>query len=331
MFAARRRARAAAAGGGAPGARRARWRARRAAPGDRVLRARVRLLARRPRRERCCRREQTESHRLIEFLMIAANEAVAGLLESRKLPALYRVHEPPDPARVERLLAQLASLGRADAAGARAPDRRSRRASWSRRRRTPSHGPGVHVAGPAVAQAGALLAAQPRPLRAALAALLPLHVADPPLPGPDLPPRAAVGDRRRRGDRRAPPTSSAAAEWCSARERDAMSIERAADNVARAFLLEQELFRGKAGFQREFSGEVVGRDRRGRVRGLRRLRGPAARAPAARRLVGAQRARDDADRHRAPASGIRLGDPVHRAGREDRRAARARRPQVARA
>ena len=27
--------------------------------------------------------EQTESHRLIEFLMIAANEAVAGLLESR--------------------------------------------------------------------------------------------------------------------------------------------------------------------------------------------------------------------------------------------------------
>ena len=42
--------------------------------------------------------------------MIAANEAVAGLLESRKLAALYRVHEPPDPPRVERLLAQLASL-----------------------------------------------------------------------------------------------------------------------------------------------------------------------------------------------------------------------------
>ena len=54
--------------------------------------------------------EQTESHQLIEFLMIAANEAVAGLLEARKLPALYRVHEPPDPPRVERLLAQLESL-----------------------------------------------------------------------------------------------------------------------------------------------------------------------------------------------------------------------------
>ena len=54
--------------------------------------------------------EQTESHRLIEHLMIAANEAVATLLESRKLPALYRVHERPEPARVQRLVEQLASL-----------------------------------------------------------------------------------------------------------------------------------------------------------------------------------------------------------------------------
>ena len=54
--------------------------------------------------------EQTESHRLIEHLMIAANEAVATLLETRKLPALYRVHERPEPARVERLAGQLASL-----------------------------------------------------------------------------------------------------------------------------------------------------------------------------------------------------------------------------
>ena len=47
----------------------------------------------------------------------------------------------------------------------------------------------------------------------------------------------------------------AAAEWCSERERDAMTIERAADNVARAFLLESELFKS-GGFEREF-------DRRG--------------------------------------------------------------------
>ena len=42
--------------------------------------------------------------------MIAANEAVATLLETRKLPALYRVHERPEPKRVERLVDQLAAL-----------------------------------------------------------------------------------------------------------------------------------------------------------------------------------------------------------------------------
>ncbi len=44
--------------------------------------------------------------------------------------------------------------------------------------------------------------------------------------------------------------------WCSQRERDAMSIERKADDVARAFLLERRLFEG--GWQQEFEGEVTG-------------------------------------------------------------------------
>jgi ribonuclease R len=46
-----------------------------------------------------------------------------------------------------------------------------------------------------------------------------------------------------------------AGEWTSGRERDAMSIERAADDVARAFLLEQRLF--QEGWETEFGGEVV--------------------------------------------------------------------------
>ncbi len=54
---------------------------------------------------------QTESHRLIEHLMIAANEAVARHLSERGAPCLYRVHERPEPARVARLIDQLASLG----------------------------------------------------------------------------------------------------------------------------------------------------------------------------------------------------------------------------
>jgi ribonuclease R len=55
--------------------------------------------------------EQTESHSLIEHLMILANEQVAAYLEQRKAPTLYRVHERPDPRSVEALAAKLEDLG----------------------------------------------------------------------------------------------------------------------------------------------------------------------------------------------------------------------------
>ncbi|MFL6541879.1 MAG: ribonuclease R, partial [Chthoniobacterales bacterium] len=41
--------------------------------------------------------ENDESHQLIEELMLAANEAVARELKNRLVPAIYRVHENPDP------------------------------------------------------------------------------------------------------------------------------------------------------------------------------------------------------------------------------------------
>jgi ribonuclease R len=51
------------------------------------------------------------SHRLVEAFMIAANEAVARLLE-RRLPAtIFRVHEAPDGDRVTELADTLAGLG----------------------------------------------------------------------------------------------------------------------------------------------------------------------------------------------------------------------------
>ena len=40
------------------------------------------------------------AHRIIEEFMLAANEAVAARLESAGIPAIYRIHEPPDPKRV---------------------------------------------------------------------------------------------------------------------------------------------------------------------------------------------------------------------------------------
>ncbi len=46
------------------------------------------------------RSERTMAHRIIEEFMLAANEAVAGFLEARGVPSLYRIHEKPDPKKV---------------------------------------------------------------------------------------------------------------------------------------------------------------------------------------------------------------------------------------
>ncbi len=40
------------------------------------------------------------AHRIIEEFMLAANEAVAAHMESAGIPAIYRIHETPDPKRV---------------------------------------------------------------------------------------------------------------------------------------------------------------------------------------------------------------------------------------
>jgi len=54
--------------------------------------------------------QQTESHGLVEQLMILANEQVATYLAEGRLPTLYRVHERPEPDSVAFLVEQLASL-----------------------------------------------------------------------------------------------------------------------------------------------------------------------------------------------------------------------------
>jgi ribonuclease R len=56
-------------------------------------------------------RPRLESHRLIEEFMILANEAVARWGRDLKLPFLYRIHEAPDPERIEEFREFLATLG----------------------------------------------------------------------------------------------------------------------------------------------------------------------------------------------------------------------------
>jgi len=61
--------------------------------------------------ERVTTRARYDSHRLIEEFMILANVCAAESLEERRLPCMYRVHEEPDPAKLEGLREVLDGLG----------------------------------------------------------------------------------------------------------------------------------------------------------------------------------------------------------------------------
>jgi ribonuclease R len=206
---------------------------------------------------------QTESHRVIEHLMIAANEAVATLLSEREIPALYRVHERPQPDAVRRLIDQLASL---DVATPPLPDQFS-----------PSEAAEI------VAQCSVLVDQHVRRTGHGRIALTSLvlralkqahyspqnvghaglqsprycHFTSPIRRYPDLICHrallSAVGGAE---DAPRAMTLEEAGEWTSARERDAMLIERDADDVARCFLLERDLHEG--GWDTVYDGEITG-------------------------------------------------------------------------
>jgi ribonuclease R len=208
--------------------------------------------------------EQTASHRLIEHLMIAANEAVATLLESRKIPTLYRVHERPEPARVERLAEQLDSLDlpTPPLPGHMTPQQAADAVAEMARsvarevRRRDGHGRLAFTS--LVLRALKQAHYSPRNLgHAGLRSTAYCHFTSPIRRYPDLVCHRALLSAIGAGEEAAAASRlDAAAEWSSQRERDAMAIERAADNVARCFLLEAELF--KRGWQTEWTGEVTG-------------------------------------------------------------------------
>ena len=55
--------------------------------------------------------ERNVAHRLIEEFMLLANETVAGHLDSNSVPSLYRIHEEPDPVKVEQFEEFISSFG----------------------------------------------------------------------------------------------------------------------------------------------------------------------------------------------------------------------------
>lgn len=61
--------------------------------------------------DKLVRVEQDESHQLIEEFMLAANESVARSLNHRNLPAIHRVHDDPDPDKLDEFAASLESFG----------------------------------------------------------------------------------------------------------------------------------------------------------------------------------------------------------------------------
>jgi ribonuclease R len=229
---------------------------------------------------------QTESHRLIEHLMIAANEAVARHLSEHKVPCLYRVHERPEPARVARLIEQLASLGvptppvpdgMSPSQSAELMGEVSRRVERYVRAALDmiaGRGGGEHDAEPDGARVGpwggrlALTSLVLRTLRqayyspqnighAGLGSASYCHFTSPIRRYPDLVCHRALCSTLG-GEQSAPRGGELGelGEWTSERERGAMGIERDGDDIARCYALEQALYEG--GWEQTFVGEVTG-------------------------------------------------------------------------
>jgi ribonuclease R len=206
---------------------------------------------------------QTESHRMIEHLMIAANEQVAQFLAAHRVPALYRVHERPDGIAAERLIDQLSSLG--------VPTPPVPKGHLSPQQAAELIGAASQLIEAWTARDGgrgrrALTSLVLRSLKqayydqrnrghAGLQLASYCHFTSPIRRYPDLICHrallSAVG-----GAGPAPEVSwvGAAGPWCSGREREAMAIERGADDIARCFLLS----RLAPDPDERFEGEVVG-------------------------------------------------------------------------
>lgn len=202
------------------------------------------------------------AHALVEEHMILANEAVGRLLASRRREALYRVHERPDAQSVELLLSKLEALevplppvperlssGEAARLAARVSAAVSRYAAQAGRGRE---------AFPAlVLRALKQARYDPRNLgHSGLASQAYCHFTSPIRRYPDVVCHRALLTELGVADDPLPGDLPELAEWTSAREREAAKVERVADGICLAWLLDRRLF--DLGWDASFEGEIVG-------------------------------------------------------------------------
>ncbi len=209
-------------------------------------------------------RRSGPAHVLVEELMLAANEAVAAELAAAGAAVPYRVHEPPEAGALDVLAERLAALEvpTPPQPPLPTPDQAARFAglvSQSVGRYVRSSGRG-RAAFPAMVLR-ALRKARYDPANlghAGLASPAYCHFTSPIRRHPDLLVHRAL--LRRLGGLTTPPPGpsavAAAAAHDSAAEREAEVLERTADDVCAAFLLERELY--DRGWDATFTGEVVG-------------------------------------------------------------------------
>jgi ribonuclease R len=206
---------------------------------------------------------QTESHRLIERLMILTNEQVAQLLQRKRVPAIYRVHAQPDPPRVEQLIAQLDALGiptpplRPELSPREASElatEASRLAAQEARRR--GHGREAYTS-LVLRSLKQAQYSERNSGHAGLGSQAYCHFTSPIRRYPDLVVHRALLATLGEGEE-APRTTEVrqVAASCSERERESARIERDADDVCAAYLLDREL--RERGLKARFEGEVSG-------------------------------------------------------------------------